>query len=69
MEYKLLIFHFFKRLVSEMSVLTISFCLLSGPFIPLFTANILIMWLKRYFFLVLFVLLLNLHHLLSFVDL
>ena len=46
MEYKLLIFHFFKRLVSEMSVLAISFCLLSGPFILLFTANILIIWLK-----------------------
>ena len=46
MEYKLLIFHFFKRLVSEMSVLTISFCLFSGPFIRLFTANILIIWLK-----------------------
>ena len=69
MEYKLLIFHFFKRLVSEMSVLAISFYLLSGPFIPLFTANILNIWLKRYFFLVLFVLLLNLHHLLPFVDL
>ena len=67
MEYKLLIFHFFKRLVSEMSVLTISFCLLSGPFILLFTA--LIIWLKKYFFLVLVVLLLNLHHLLPFVDL
>lgn len=46
MEYKLLIFHFFKRLVSEMSVLTISFCLLSGPFILLLTATILIIWLK-----------------------
>ena len=46
MEYKLLIFYFFKRLVSEMSVLTISFHLLSGPFILLFTANILIIWLK-----------------------
>ena len=69
MVYKLLIFHFFKRLVSEMSVLAISFCLLSRPFILLFTANILIIWLKRYFFLVLVVLLLNLHHLLPFVDL
>ena len=69
MEYKLLIFHFFKRLVSEMSVLTISFYLLSRPFILLFTANILIIWLKRYFFLVLVVLLLNVHHLLPFVDL
>lgn len=69
MEYKLLIFHFFKRLVSEMSVLTISFCLFSGPFILLFTANILIIWLKLYFFLVLVVLLLNVHHLLPFVDL
>ena len=46
MVYKLLIFHFFKRLVSEMSVLTINFCLLSGPFILLLTANILIIWLK-----------------------
>ena len=69
MEYKLLIFHFFKRLVSEMSVLTISFCLLSGPFILLFTANILIIWLKLYFFLVLVVLLLNVHHLLPFINL
>ena len=69
MEYKLLIFHFFKRLVSEMSVLTISFHLLSRPFILLFTANILIIWLKRYFFLVLVILLLNLHHLLPLVDL
>ena len=69
MEYKLLIFHFFKRLVSEMSVLTISFCLLSGPFILLLTAYILIIWLKLYFFLVLVVLLLNVHHLLPFVDL
>ena len=69
MEYKLLIFHFFKRLVSEMSVLTISFCLLSGPFILLFTANILIIWLKLYFFLVLIVLLLSLHHFQPFVDL
>jgi len=69
MEYKLLIFHFFKRLVSEMSVMAISFCLLSGPFILLFTANILIIWLKLYFFLVLVVLLLNVHHLLPFVDL
>ena len=69
MVYKLLIFHFFKRLVSEMSVLTISFYLLLGPFILLFTANILIIWLKLYFFLVLVVLLLNVHHLLPFVDL
>ena len=42
MDYKLLIFHFFKRLVSEMSVLTISFYLFSGPFILLFAANNLI---------------------------
>ena len=69
MEYKLLIFHFFKRLVSEMSVMAISFCLLLGPFILLFTANILIIWLKRYFFLVLVILLLNLHHFLPLVDL
>ena len=46
MEYKLLIFHFFKRLVSEMSVLTMSFYLISRPFILLFAANNLIIWLK-----------------------
>ena len=69
MEYKLLIFHFFKRLVSEMSVLTISFYLLSRPFILLFTANILIIWLKKYSFPGLVVLLLKRLHLLLFVDL
>ena len=69
MVYKLLIFHFFKRLVSEMSVLTISFYLLSRPFILLFTANILIIWLKKYSFPGLVVLLLKRLHLLLFVDL